>query len=427
MVSAKNEHAIETYSLTKIFGDFWGRSKVLAVDSLDLKIRRNEVYGLLGPNGSGKTTTLKMLLGLLYPTKGKALMLGRPVGDSAVKANIGYLPEDSYLYKFLNAREILDFYGRIFGIESKIRTSRIEALLDMVGLAKMANRPIGTYSKGMARRIGLAQALINDPQLLILDEPTSGMDPIGTRQMKNLIVQLAKRGKTILLCSHLLADVEDVCDRIGILYGGKMQVEGEVSQLLEHRNEKQILTGQISDDAISRIRQIVEQEQSSFDVKIPMDRLENYFINIVTSAQQKNAPTSGAMSTTKIGEFLTESEKTESILDSLVKQKVDEPPMQTQIGDDSTETIETDAVEPVQAEEQEDRELLDKLSKTQPKTEAEVEATQEIDKPAPEEVQPEKPVEPDRDLLDKLTGKDLTGDSTTERPHPEQNKEGGDA
>ena len=309
------EYAIETFSLTKVFADWWGRNRVCAVEDLSLKIRYNEIFGLLGPNGSGKTTTIKMLLGLLHPTKGRSVVLGGDATDPKINARIGFLPEESYLYKYLSARETLEFYGRLFKLPSKVRKMRIESLLDMVGLKAVANRAVGTFSKGMARRIGLAQALINDPDLLILDEPTTGLDPIGTRQIKDLIIKLAKRGKTILLCSHLLADVEDVCDRIAILYGGKIQSEGKVKELLQRSDKTQITTGPISDMAVERIKQIVSSEQADCVVISPMDKLETFFIRIVAAAQQQSQPTSGAVSTTQIGNFLTAGE---SILDKLV-------------------------------------------------------------------------------------------------------------
>ena len=201
---------------------------------------------------------------------------------------------------------------------------RIEALLDMVGLKAVANRPVGTFSKGMARRIGLAQALINDPDLLILDEPTTGLDPIGTRQIKDLILKLAKRGKTVLLSSHLLADVEDVCDRIAILYGGKIQSQGQVRDLLQQTNKRQITTDALSEETVEKIKELVEIENSECVVTSPMDRLESFFIKTVAAAQQQAQPTSGAVSTTKIGDFLTPQEPTESILDKLVAAPVSE-------------------------------------------------------------------------------------------------------
>jgi len=330
------EYAVETFSLTKIFSDWWGRAKVVAVDDLNLQIRYNEVFGLLGPNGSGKTTTLKLLLGLLYPTKGNAIVLGGDSTNPKVNARIGFLPEESYLYRYLNARETLDFYGRLFGLPPKVRKMRTEALLDMVGLKAVANRPVGTYSKGMARRIGLAQALINDPDLLMLDEPTTGLDPIGTRQIKDLILELAKRGKTVLLCSHLLADVEDVCDRIAILYGGKVHSEGKVKDLLQQTNKKQITTGSLSTAALEKIKKIVRQEQSECVITSPMDRLESFFIKTVAAAQQLASPTSGAVSTTQIGDFLTAKTTAQNILDKLVAAPVSpqvpsEPPKTKQV------------------------------------------------------------------------------------------------
>ncbi len=311
-----SQYAVETFSLTKIFTDWWGRNKVVAVDNLDLKVRYNEVFGLLGPNGSGKTTTLKLLLSLLHPTKGKALVLGGDSREPKITARIGFLPEESYLYEYLSARETLDFYGRLFGLNAKLRKVRIEALLEMVGLQAMASRPVGTFSKGMARRIGLAQALINDPELLILDEPTAGLDPIGTKQIKDLIKQLAGRGKTVLLCSHLLADVEDICDRIAILYGGRLQSQGQVAALLQRTDKKQITTGDLSMDAIEKIKQIVQAESGQYEITSPMEKLETFFLRIVTEAEKEAQPTSGAVVSKGMG-FLA-AESAESVLDKLV-------------------------------------------------------------------------------------------------------------
>jgi len=387
------EYAVETFSLTKIFSDWWGRANVIAVDNLNLQIRYNEVFGLLGPNGSGKTTTLKILLGLLYPTKGKTAVLGGDSSDTKISARIGFMPEESYLYRYLNARETLDFYGRLFGLPPKVRKMRTEALLDMVGLKAVANRPVGTYSKGMARRIGLAQALINDPDLLMLDEPTTGLDPIGTRQIKDLILQLAKRGKTVLLCSHLLADVEDVCDRIAILYGGKIQSEGKVKDLLQQTNKKQITPGSISDTAVEKIKKIVQQEQADCVVTSPMDKLETFFINTVAAAQQLSSPTSGAISTTQIGDFLSAKTPAESILDKLVTAPISpkthpEPPKAKQVVpvDDS--------------ESKPDERLLSKLtSQPEPVKPKPVVKT----KPA-EDNASKKPEQIKKSILDQLTG-----------------------
>lgn len=318
------EYVIETFSLTKVFSDLWGRNKVCAVDNLNLQVRENEVFGLLGPNGSGKTTTIKMLLGLLHPTKGKALVLGGDSTDPKINSRIGFLPEESYLYRYLNARETLDFYGRLFGLAPKVRKMRIETLLEMVGLKAVANRPVGTFSKGMARRIGLAQALINDPDLLILDEPTTGLDPIGTRQIKDLILQLVKRGKAVLLCSHLLADVEDVCDRIAVLYSGKIQAEGNVKELLQQTDKQQITTGPISHSAMTKIKQLIKAEQADCVITFPMDKLETFFIKTVVAAQQQAPTKSGAVSTTEISDFLAAQSVEQNILDKLVSTPLEE-------------------------------------------------------------------------------------------------------
>ncbi len=384
------QYAVETFSLTKIFSDWWGRAKVYAVDNLDLQVRPNEVFGLLGPNGSGKTTTLKMLLGLLHPTKGKALLLGGDGTDPKINSRIGFLPEESYLYRYLNARETLDFYGRLFGLPAKVRKMRIEALLDMVGLKAVANRAVGTFSKGMARRIGLAQALINDPDLLILDEPTTGLDPIGTRQIKDLILKLAERGKTILLSSHLLADVEDVCDRIAILYGGRIQTQGQVKELLQQTNKRQITTDAISDSTVEKIRQLVAAEDGECVVTSPMDKLESYFIRTVIAAQQQAQPTSGAVSTTKIGDFLTRKEPMESILDKLVSAPVSTP--------EPAPTTEKVAAVPV-SESQPDESLLSKLTRSAEPARQEKPRTEPVQPSAAEHRQIKK------SILDQLTGR----------------------
>src|SRR5690349_2935025 len=229
-----DDEALRIEHLSKVYKDFWGRDKVRALDDLNLTIHRGEVFGLLGPNGSGKSTTIKLLLGLIFPTRGSATILGEKAGSTTINERIGFLPEESYLYKFLNGEETLKFYGRLFKIPSKDLKRRVPELLDIVGLdQKSRKRKLREYSKGMARRIGLAQALINNPDLILLDEPTTGLDPIGTREMKDLIVSLKKQGKTVLLCSHLLADVQDVCDRITILFRGKMQTLGQVRDLLQ--------------------------------------------------------------------------------------------------------------------------------------------------------------------------------------------------
>ena len=234
------ETVLQTRALSKVYRDFWGRQKVRALKALDLEIHRGEIFGLLGPNGSGKTTTIKLLLGLLFPTEGEALVFGKPATDVAKNERIGYLPEESYLYRFLNAEETLDFYGRLFDMPAEVREQRVDELIELVGLDKARKRQLQEYSKGMTRRIGLAQALINDPELILLDEPTSGLDPIGTREMKDLILRLKDEGKTIVMCSHLLADVQDVCDRIAILHQGELKELGRVDELLTVADVTQI-------------------------------------------------------------------------------------------------------------------------------------------------------------------------------------------
>ena len=307
MVAAAENTILECRGLTKIFKDFWMRPRVVAVSELDMIVRSHEVFGLLGPNGSGKSTTIKMILGLLFPTRGRVSVMGKLPTDVAIKQRIGYLPEESYLYRFLNARETLDYYGRLFHLDRRTRINRIDTLLDMVGLDAVQRRPIGEYSKGMQRRIGLAQALINDPDLLILDEPTTGMDPIGTRQIKDLIVHLKERGKTVLLSSHLLADVEDVCDRVTILYGGKIRAEGTVDELLTVSDSMHIETGSLKSQTVEKIEKLIEAEEGMAirRVEKPRQKLEHLFLDIVHQAQQEGMHTSGARMGQGVADFLS--------------------------------------------------------------------------------------------------------------------------
>jgi ABC-2 type transport system ATP-binding protein len=300
---------IKTEQLTKVFYDFWRRVKVRAVDGLDLDIRQGEIFGLLGPNGSGKSTTIKILLGLLHATSGTVSVFGRPPSDVKTKSKIGYLPEESYLYDYLTPNETLDFYGRLFNMEASLRRERTRQLLDMVGLTHAANRPVGEFSKGMARRIGLAQALINDPQLVVLDEPTSGLDPIGCRQVKDLILTLASRGKTIILSSHLLADVEDVCDRVSILYNGTIQAQGKVRQLLEKKDIFRISMPSPSEPDITEILKLV-RERIGQDPEIdhPSMNLEQFFLEVVAKAHKNAGEHSGVAHTEGVAGYLQDSD-----------------------------------------------------------------------------------------------------------------------
>ncbi len=281
-----SEVVVETRNLTKVYRDFWGRRKVEALKALDLEIRRGEIFGLLGPNGSGKTTTMKLLLGLLFPTAGEALVFGSDATEVTKNERIGYLPEESYLYRFLNAEETLDFYGRLFNMPRRVRRQRMNELIEVVGLSKARKRQLKEYSKGMVRRIGLAQALINDPELILLDEPTSGLDPIGTRQIKDLILKLRDAGKTIILCSHLLADVQDVCDRIGILYQGELKELGRVDTLLTVREVTEIRASGLSDEAKEEIKNVIERHQGEMvSMGNPTTTLEELFLGIIRHSE----------------------------------------------------------------------------------------------------------------------------------------------
>lgn len=300
------EIVIAVRGLTKVFKDFWGRPKARAVDNVDFEVRRGEVFGLLGPNGSGKSTTVKMLLGLLYPTKGHIEVFGHSPRHVATKSRIGYLPEESYLYRYLNSHETLDFFGNLFRLPAGEREKRAEQLLEMVGLSQTRTRAVGEFSNGMQRRIGLAQALINDPDLVILDEPTAGLDPIGCREVKDLILALARRGKTVILSSHLLSDVEDVCDRVVIYYGGKIQAMGTLKELLATPDVVRITTPVLPRETLERALEIIRKDIDGAKVKIdnPTQNLESYFLDVVQKARQAAETTSGATSGHRVAAYL---------------------------------------------------------------------------------------------------------------------------
>jgi ABC-2 type transport system ATP-binding protein len=286
MIAPSNDSAVHTQNLTKIYTDFWGRPKVRALDDLNLTIHRGEVFGLLGPNGSGKSTTIKLLLGLIFASRGQAWVLGEPLrkgGNPEINRRIGFLPEESYLYRFLNGEETLRFYGRLFKMDRKTLNRRVPELLDIVGLdQKSRKRKLREYSKGMARRIGLAQALINDPDLILLDEPTTGLDPIGTREMTYLILSLKQQGKTVLLCSHLLADVQDVCDRITILFRGKMMELGHVRDLLQVKDVTTIQARGLTEEKAGEVKAFLNQMGvRDAEVTHPTSTLEDLFVRIV--------------------------------------------------------------------------------------------------------------------------------------------------
>lgn len=279
---------IETRSLSKVYRDFWGRQKVRALKALDLEVRKGEIFGLLGPNGSGKSTTIKLLLGLLFPTSGQALVFDKDASDVGKNERIGYLPEESYLYKFLNAVETLDFYGRLFDMPADVRRDRVNELITMVGLDWAKRRQLKEYSKGMTRRIGLAQALINDPELVLLDEPTSGLDPIGTREMKDLILRLRDEGKTVVMCSHLLADVQDVCDRIAILHQGELKELGRVDSLITVKDMTQVRAEGLTKEAEEEIREVIARHGGRLvAMENPTTTLEELFLKIVRDSEAK--------------------------------------------------------------------------------------------------------------------------------------------
>ncbi len=323
-----NNPVINAVGLTKTFRDFWGRPKAKAVSDIDFRINEGEVVGLLGPNGSGKSTAVKMILGLLYPTAGTLSVFGKSSRAVETKKMIGYLPEESYLYKYLDAMETLDFFGALFNLSRVERRQRAEQLLEMVGLTHARHRQVGEFSKGMARRIGLAQAMINDPSLLILDEPTSGLDPLGCKEVKDLVQLLKKRGKTVLITSHLLSDVEDICDRVIILYGGKIRAEGTINQLLTVTEANRIVTPMLSPEIMDKVIKILKNHLSGEEFKIdhPRRTLEEFFLDVIDKAKAESIETAGVVSGGRIADYLKPEDKSSAILAELTEEETPPPP-----------------------------------------------------------------------------------------------------
>lgn len=286
--TASDNVVIETRNLSKIYRDFWGRKKVHALKSLDVEVKKGEIFGLLGPNGSGKSTTIKLILGLLFPTSGRVLVFDQDAAETRKNERIGYLPEESYLYKFLTAEETLDFYGRLFDLSGAERRDRVAQLIELVGLQGAKHRQLKEYSKGMTRRVGLAQALINDPDLILLDEPTTGLDPIGSREMKDLIIGLRDQGKTVLLCSHQLADVQDVCDRVAILHQGELKELGRVSDLLKVQDVTEVHATGLTDAAKTEIADVIARHGGNLQsIDNPTATMEDLFLNIVRESEAR--------------------------------------------------------------------------------------------------------------------------------------------
>ena len=277
------EHVLDIKNLVKFYKGLGGLKKVLAVDQLSLSVKKGEVYGILGPNGSGKTTLMKLIMGLLFPSKGQIKIFGSSVKKLSIKKRIGFLPEEAYLYRFLSAEETLKFFAELADVPRREQKTRIADALHVVGLFEARKRPSRTYSKGMSRRLGLAQILIKDPDFVVLDEPTVGLYPIGSRAIKEIILGLKERGKTVLFSSHLLSEVEMVCDSIGIMHKGKLVLTGHLNELLLRKNEYSLVLEGFDIGRQSELEQVL---QESFHVKVisvnrSRETMEDVFIKTI--------------------------------------------------------------------------------------------------------------------------------------------------
>jgi len=281
--------AVRIENLTKIFPVPLRRQRVTAVRNISFEVRPGEVYGLLGPNGSGKSTTLKILLGLVTPNQGRAMIFGEDSRDYHSRRDVGFLPENPYFYKFLTAAETLSFYGKVCGMGGAILNKRIDELIHLVGLEDARDRRIGGFSKGMLQRIGLAQALIQDPRLVVLDEPTAGVDPAGSHQIRDLILDLKKRGKTVLLTSHLLEQVQEICDRVGIMARGEMIREGALADLVSVKNQTEFVIENATPEIRSQIEHLLQNSPAKLlSTRQPQRSLESVFLELTApSADRK--------------------------------------------------------------------------------------------------------------------------------------------
>jgi len=273
--------AISIQNLTKVYPIPFKREKVTAVKDLSLAVEPGQVYGLLGPNGSGKSTTMKIVLGLVSPTAGKTEIFGRNSTAVESREDVGFLPENPYFYKFLTGTETLRFFGKICGLGGAKLRERTKELLALVGLENAADRRIGGYSKGMLQRIGLAQAMIQEPRLLVLDEPTAGVDPAGSREIRDLILDFKKRGITVLLCSHLLGQVQEICDRIGILHQGVLVREGKLDELISIESQTELILENASPELLAEIQAAVAKSKARVvEQRKPQTTLERYFLEV---------------------------------------------------------------------------------------------------------------------------------------------------
>ncbi len=278
-------NAAEIQNVHKSFRGSFGVRTVYAVKGVSLTIPEGMVYGLIGPNGSGKSTIMKMLLGLLRPDEGSCQVFGKPATSAQNRKEVGFLPENPYFYKFLTGRETVRFYARLCGLRGKPLKERTEELLDLVGLTDAGNRRVGTYSKGMLQRIGLAQALVQNPRLVVLDEPTAGVDPIGSRNIRDIILKLKEQGITVFLCSHLLEQVQEICDRVGILYQGCLIAEGSIEELTRDEQREQITLKDASPKLLAQMRELAGESWE--DCQPARNSLEKVFLKGIAAQLAK--------------------------------------------------------------------------------------------------------------------------------------------